>query len=173
MPAMPVPPPLLLPLTLIAAVARNGGIGRKNQLLVHLPGDLPRFKRITHGHPVIMGRKTWDSIGRPLPGRRNIVVTRNPAWQAEGAEAAPSLDAALALTAGGTQRFVIGGAEIYALALPFATELLLTEIDADYDADAFFPAWRREHFAAVGTEAQTTAEGLGFRYVTYRRTRPS
>lgn len=160
-------------LTLIAAVARNGAIGRDGDLLWREAADQRHFRTLTTGYPVIMGRKTWDSIGRPLPGRRNIVVTRNPAWQAEGAEAAPSLDAALALTAGGTQRFVIGGAEIYALALPFATELLLTEIDADYDADAFFPAWRREHFAAVGTEAQTTAEGLGFRYVTYRRTRPS
>jgi len=157
------------PLTLIAAVARNGGIGKNNALLVHLPGDLPRFKRITHGHPVIMGRKTWDSIGRPLPGRRNIIVTRNAAWRAEGAEAAASLPAALALTESALQRFVIGGAEIYALALPFATELLLTEIDADFDADAFFPDWPRDQFRATHTEPQTTVQGLAFRYVTYQR----
>ena len=117
-----------------------------------------------------MGRKTWDSIGRPLPGRRNIVITRNAAWQADGAEAVHSLPAALALTDNATQRFVIGGAEVYALALPFATELLLTEIDADFEADAFFPAWPRQGFTAVSTDAQTTPQGMGFRYVTYRST---
>ena len=87
-------------LCLIAAVARNGAIGKNNQLLVHLPGDLPRFKKLTLGFPVIMGRKTWDSIGRPLPQRRNIVITRNLAWQAAGAEVAASLADALASVAG-------------------------------------------------------------------------
>ena len=89
--------------TLIAAVARNGAIGRDNALLVHLPGDLPRFKQLTLGRPVVMGRKTWDSIGRPLPGRRNIVITRNADWSAAGAERADSFESALAL-AGDAER---------------------------------------------------------------------
>lgn len=156
-------------LTLIAAVARRGAIGKSNQLLVHLPGDLPRFKRLTMGHPIVMGRKTWDSIGRPLPGRRNIVITRNPQWSAAGAESASSLTAALAL-AGDVERVcVIGGAEIYALALPQADELLLTEIDADFDADAFFPDWPRADYDIVSSESHTTSEGLVYRYVDYRR----
>lgn len=156
-------------LILIAAVARRGAIGKNNQLLVHLPGDLPRFRRLTMGHPIIMGRKTWDSIGRPLPGRRNIVITRNADWSAAGAEPVPSLAAALAL-AGQVERVcVIGGAEIYALALPLADELLLTEIDADFEADAYFPAWQREHFDIVSSELQTTPEGLTYCYVDYRR----
>jgi dihydrofolate reductase len=156
-------------LILIAAVARRGAIGHNNQLLVHLPGDLPRFKRITMGHPIVMGRKTWDSIGRPLPGRRNIVITRNPGWSAVGAETASSLATALAMTGNAERVCVIGGAEIYALALPFADELLLTEIDADFEADAFFPPWPREHFDIVSSESHATPEGLTYRYVDYRR----
>lgn len=156
-------------LILIAAVARHGAIGKNNQLLTHLPGDLPRFKRLTMGHPIVMGRRTWDSIGRPLPGRRNIVITRNPGWSAAGAEPAPSLPTALTL-AGPVERVcVIGGAEIYALALPQADELLLTEIDADFEADAFFPAWPRDQFDVVSSESHATPEGLTYRYVDYRR----
>ena len=156
-------------LTLIAAVAHRGAIGKDNQLLVHLPGDLPRFKRLTMGHPIVMGRKTWDSIGRPLPGRRNLVITRNPHWAAGGAEASPDLAAALAM-AGNVERVcVIGGAEIYALALPQADELLLTEIEADFDADAFFPDWPRTAYDVVSSETHTTPEGLVYRYVDYRR----
>ncbi len=156
-------------LILIAAIARGGAIGKDNQLLAHLPGDLPRFKRLTMGHPIVMGRKTWDSIGRPLPGRRNIVITRNTHWSAPGAEAAPSLTAALSM-AGHVERVcVIGGAEIYALALPQADELLLTEIDADFEADAFFPHWPREDYDVVSSERHSTSEGLVYRYVDYRR----
>jgi dihydrofolate reductase len=157
-------------ISLIAAVARNGAIGKDNRLLVHLPGDLPRFKRLTLGRPIVMGRKTWDSIGRPLPGRRNIVVTRQTDWAASGAERAPSFEAALAL-AGDVERVcVIGGAEIYALALPHADELLLTEIDADFDdADAFFPDWPRGEYTVADSESNATAQGLAYRYVTYRR----
>ena len=163
---MPLPPPTL---SLIAAVARNGAIGKNKQLLLHLPGDLPRFKQLTWGHPIIMGRKTWDSIGRPLPGRRNIVVTRDTAWQAPGAEAAHGIEAALALASGAEHAFVIGGAQIYALALPFADELLLTEIDADCDGDAFFPAWPRHAFERTASVAHTTPDGLAYRYTSYQR----
>ena len=159
-------------ITLIAAVAHLGAIGRYNQLLVHLPGDLPRFKRLTLGHPIVMGRKTWDSIGRPLPGRRNIVVTRNDHWHAKGAERAVGFDHAIALAGEVDRICVIGGAEIYTLALPHADELLLTEIDADYDADAYFPDWPRDMFIEVSSESNLTPQGLAYRYVSYRRKTP-
>ena len=162
-------PPSRPTITLIAAVARNGAIGRDNALLVHLPGDLPRFKQLTLGRPVVMGRKTWDSIGRPLPGRRNIVITRNPEWAAAGAERADSFDAAMALAGDAERVCVIGGAEIYALALHHAHELQLTEIDADFEGDAFFPDWPREAYDGESSQAQTTPQGLVYRYVNYRR----
>ena len=156
-------------LSVIAAVARHGAIGKNNALLVHLPDDLPRFKRLTMGAPLLMGRKTWDSIGRPLPGRRSIVITRNPQWRAEGAEPAASLRAALALVAQAPKAFVIGGAEIYALALPHADELLLTEIDAEFDADAFFPRWNRADFKLTSREDKTSPLGLGYCFSTYNK----
>jgi dihydrofolate reductase len=155
--------------SLVASVARNGGIGRDGGLLVHLPGDLPRFKRLTMGAPVLMGRKTWQSIGRPLPGRRNIVISRDPAWAAQGAEAAASLEAALGLAGDVARLSVIGGAQIYALALPLATTLELTEIDAELEADTFFPAWNRAEFREVARESHATAEGLRYAFVTYLR----
>ena len=156
---------------LIAAVAHRGALGKDNRLLVHLPGDLPRFKRITLGHTLLMGRKTWDSIGRPLPGRRSIVITRNPDWRADGAETAASLDAALALAGAVDRVYVTGGGEIYALALPLADELLLTEIDADFEADAWFPEWSRDEFVESDSESLRTPEGLSYRYVSYQRRR--
>jgi dihydrofolate reductase len=164
-PAMPKPR-----ISLVASVARDGGIGHAGQLLVHLPGDLPRFKRMTMGAPLVMGRKTWDSIGRPLPGRRSIVISRDPAWQAAGAERAASLEEALALAGDAERVFVIGGAEIFALALPLADDLELTEIDAQFPADAFFPAWDRAAFRQISSEPQTTPDGVGYRYCSYRRT---
>jgi len=158
--------------SLVASVARNGGIGRDGGLLVHLPGDLPRFRQLTLGAPVVMGRKTWQSIGRPLPGRRNIVVSRDARWRAEGAEAATSLEAALALAGAVPRLSVIGGAQIYALALPLASTLELTEIDADLEADTFFPAWDRSRFEEVTRELHETAEGVRYSFVTYRRRGP-
>ncbi len=155
---------------LIAGVARNGAIGRDNALLWRLPEDLQRFKRLTMGSPLIMGRRTWDSIGRPLPGRRSLVISRNPAWQAAGAERAASLDDAIARAGAVPKVFVIGGAEVYALALPRADELLLTEVDADYDADTFFPPWRREDFIETGRAEHAGGDGRpAYRFVDYRR----
>jgi dihydrofolate reductase len=154
---------------LIAAVARNGGIGLAGQLLVHLPEDLPRLKRMTLGAPVIMGRKTWDSIGRPLPGRHNIVITRNPAWSAPGATAVPSLGLALAAAGTAERAFVLGGAEVYALALPCADELELTEIDAELPADTFFPAWDRGAFRQTSREDRAAADGLRYSFASYRK----
>lgn len=156
-------------LALIAAVARNRAIGKDNALLVHLPDDLPRFKRLTLGCPIIMGRKTWESIGRPLPGRRNIVLTRDPFWQAAGAEAVPSLQAALALARDAPKVFVIGGAQAYAEALPVADELILTEIDAELEGDSYFPSWDRSRFKEVSREAGSDENGLNFSFVTYTR----
>jgi len=159
-------------LSLIAAVARNGAIGKDNALLWHLPGDLPRFKQLTMGSPLIMGRKTYDSIGRPLPGRRNIVISRNPDWSVPDVEVAHSLDEALALVAEVPQAFVMGGGQIYAQALPHADELVLTEVDQDVlDADTFFPDWPRADFEETAREVRQVSEPapLTFAYVTYRR----
>jgi dihydrofolate reductase len=156
-------------LCLIAAVARDRGIGHGGDVLVRIPEDQRRFKRLTLGSPVVMGRGTWDSMGSALPGRQNIVVTRNPAWHADGAQAAGSLEAALALAAGAAKIFVIGGADIYALALPMAGELDLTEIDAVFPADTFFPPWSRSDFRQTSREAHETADGLRYSFVTYKK----
>lgn len=163
-------------LALIAAVARNGVIGNGGALPWHLPEDLAHFRRVTQGHPVVMGRRTWDSLPprfRPLPGRRNIVVTRDVAWRAPGAETAASPAAALALVHDAPRAFVIGGAELYAAALPLADELLLTEIDADAGGDTRFPAWDRGAFAEVAREVHRAAapNDFAFAFVTYRRRR--
>ncbi|MEJ6002255.1 dihydrofolate reductase [Paucibacter soli] len=160
-------------LTLIAAVARGGAIGRGNELLCRLPEDMAHFKALTLGHPVIMGRKTWDSIParfRPLVGRRNIVLSRQPGLTLEGAEVFASLQDALAACADDAQVFVIGGAQIYALALPLADRLELTEIDASFEgADAFFPAWRAEDFSEVSRQTQLSTQGWPFHFVRYQR----
>lgn len=160
-------------LALIAAVARDGALGRHNELLWRESADQKRFRAVTMGCPVIMGRRTWDSLParfRPLPGRLNIVVTRDAAWQAEGASRAGSLDDALALAAGAAKVFVIGGAQLYALALPRADELVLTEIDADFaDADTFFPPWERSAFEQTSREDHVTAQGIAYRFTSYRR----
>jgi dihydrofolate reductase len=132
-------------LSLIVAVSRNGVIGVDNQLPWHLPEDLKYFKSVTMGKPLIMGRKTYDSIGRPLPGRTNIVITRDPSWQAQGVEVAQSLEAALQLghsacdAAGVDEIMVIGGEQIYRMTLPEADRLYLTQVDAEVEGDAFFP----------------------------------
>ncbi len=159
-------------LGLIYARARNGVIGVQGQLPWHLPEDLAHFKAKTQGCPVIMGRKTWDSLPprfRPLPGRRNIVVTRQTDWQAEGAERATSLDEALALCAGAALAWVIGGAELYALAAPRADLAEVTLIDRDYEGDAFAPALGPQ-WVETSRQAHTSAGGLAFSFVTYQKT---
>ena len=155
--------------SLIGAVARNGGIGRGGGLLVHLSEDLRHFRRTTLGSPVIMGRRTWDSIGRALPGRRNIVITGRPGWRADGADAARSIDEALALASAADKAYVIGGAEIYALALPYADELVLTEIDADLEADTFFPTWDRSRFDETSRQTHVDGSGVGYSITIYSR----
>lgn len=126
--------------SLIVARARNGTIGKANGMPWHLPADLAHFKRVTLGHPVIMGRRTWDSIGRALPGRRNIVVSRSPGFAAPGAEVFSSLPDAWRAVEGSDEAFVIGGAQLYADALAQADRIYLTEIAADVGGDTFFPA---------------------------------
>jgi dihydrofolate reductase len=161
-------------LSLVASVARNGAIGRGNELVWDEPLDKQHFKRTTMGCPVVMGRKTWDSLParfRPLPGRRNIVVTRQRGWRADGAEAASSLDSALALAAGAPRVCLIGGAQLFEQAMPLADELVLTEIDADFEGDVFFPPWDRNAFDEVQRESHTSASGTAFAFVTYRRKR--
>ncbi|HEX2009729.1 MAG TPA: dihydrofolate reductase [Roseateles sp.] len=163
--------------SLIAAIARDGGIGRGNELLARLPEDMARFKALTLGHAVIMGRKTWDSIParfRPLPGRRNLVLSRQSGLSLEGAEVCAALDAALAACADAAEVFVIGGAEVYAQALPRADRLLLTELDTVFDAaDAFFPPWSRADFAEVARESRHSpaerGHGWDYAFVDYER----
>jgi dihydrofolate reductase len=159
-------------LALIAAVARNGAIGRGNELLWKEPADQRHFAATTRGHAVIMGRKTWESLPprfRPLPGRRNLVVTRSAGFEAAGAETIDSLDAALQRVASEARVFVIGGAQLYAQALPRADELVLTEIDADLDGDVHFPAWDRQAFVETSREDHVGADGTRFAFVSYRR----
>ncbi len=159
-------------LALIAAVARNGAIGKDNELLWRESEDQKHFRRVTMGCPVVMGRKTWDSLPerfRPLPGRRNVVITRQTAWLPAGAEAAPSLGAALALLADATKVFVIGGAQIYALALPLVDELVLTEIDADLPGTAFLPPFDRAAFDVTARDARVGNDGVPYSFVTYLR----
>lgn len=164
-------------LSLIAAIAHRNAIGRHNELIFRESADQKRFRAVTMGCPVIMGRRTWDSLParfRPLPGRRNIVVTRDAAWRAEGAIAAASLDDALAQAGDAAKVFVIGGAQLYALALPRVDELVLTEVDADFaDADTFFPPWDRDAFELDAREDHVTADGIAYRFTTYHRQKGS
>ena len=136
-------------IVLIAAVARNGVIGRENALPWRLKADMAHFRAATLGHPVLMGRKTWESLGKPLPGRRNLVLTRQAGYAARGAEVFASPDAALAAVRDAVRVFVIGGAEIYRMMLPRADTLMLTEVDAEVVGDARFPAFERKRFREV------------------------
>jgi dihydrofolate reductase len=161
-------------LGLIFARARNGVIGKGGTLPWHLPEDMAHFKQVTMGCPVIMGRKTWESLPerfRPLPGRINIVVTRQPHWNAQGAARAASLPEAIALCAGEPKAWIIGGAETYAQALPLAHLAEVTEIEADFEGDAYAPSFGPD-WREVARRHQRSANGLEFNFVTYRKTQP-
>jgi dihydrofolate reductase len=161
-------------LHLIFAKARNGVIGKDNSLPWHLPEDMAHFKRVTMGCPVIMGRKTWDSIPprfRPLPGRVNVVVTRQPGWQENGAQPASSLEDALHFCEQFAHVWVIGGAQLYAQALPFADSAVVTEIDADFAGDAYAPQFAAQWLESA-RETHTSVNGLNFSFVTYRNPQP-
>src|SRR5690606_5122657 len=139
-------------LSIIVAVSANNAIGKNNQLLWHLPADLKHFKNITSGHTIIMGRKTYESIGKPLPHRRNIVITRQPQLQLAGVEIVHSLDEALALCQNEAEVFVIGGAEIYRQALPLCQRIYLTRVHKHFDGDAFFPELDYETWQEIEKE---------------------
>ncbi|HEX2531127.1 MAG TPA: dihydrofolate reductase [Burkholderiaceae bacterium] len=155
--------------TIIVATDAQHGIGIRNALPWRLPEDLAHFKRTTSGHPIIMGRKTFESIGRPLPNRRNIVITRDPGWRCEGVEAVPSLQTAAELV-NGAEAFVIGGAQIYAQALPLANRLIVTEISKTFDCDAFFPPIDPCQWKEVARERhRSEPNGFDYAFVTFER----
>ncbi len=156
---------------LIVAMARNGVIGRGNAMPWHLPADLKRFKALTLGKPILMGRKTQESIGRALPGRDNLVLTRARDWRAEGVTAVHSVDEALERAASSAELAVIGGAELYRLTLPLATRIHLTQVLADVEGDTFFPEFSRNEWRAVESSDHAADErhAYGMKFVTLER----
>lgn len=154
----------------IVAMAENGVIGRGNGLPWHLPDDLKRFKALTMGHALLMGRRTCDSIGRALPGRRNLVLTRNPAWRAPGCETVSSIEAARA-RAGEATLFVIGGAEVFSLCWPIVGRLELTEVHGDVQGDVFLEGFDRRDWREVAREAHAAdaRHAFAFDYVSLVR----
>ena len=159
-------------ISLIVAMASNQAIGLNNQMPWHLSADLKRFKQITMGHPILMGRLTFEAIGRPLPGRTNIVVSRNPAYHADGCIVADSLEAAV--RAGcrlSDQIFVIGGAILYEAALPLAETLYITQINRAFEGDTFFPVFNRSHWVEEEREdvADDGQAGFGYSFLKYEK----
>lgn len=159
-------------IVIIAAVAKNGVIGKDNQLLWHIPEDMKHFREATAGKPVIMGRKTWESLPerfRPLPGRRNLVITRQAGYLAAGADTVESLQAALARCTSADSVFIIGGGEIYAQAMPIAGRLLLTEVDLEPEGDAFFPTPMPNEWQLTSRQTVERSEAPGCAFLTYVR----
>jgi dihydrofolate reductase len=157
-------------LTLIVAMDQERGIGIDNKLPWHLPEDLAHFKRLTSGHPIVMGRKTFDSIGRALPNRRNIVITRNPGWRHDGVDAVGSLEDAIAL-AGDGPAFIIGGAQIFAASMDLADAMVITEIAESFACDTFFPPLPAGQWEETAREQHhSAANGYDFAFVTYAKT---
>jgi dihydrofolate reductase len=157
--------------SIIAAVAQNRVIGRSGKIPWHLPEDTAYFKRTTMGHALIMGRRTLEAIGKPLPGRGNIVLTRNPAYSRQGVIVAHSAEEALERSRGAAEIFVIGGAEIYALFFPMADRLYITHIDADIKGDELFPAFQAGEWECVRSDpgVMDAANGLPHRFCVYER----
>jgi dihydrofolate reductase len=156
-------------LSLIVAIANHQVIGVRNTLPWHLPEDLKRFRALTTGHHIIMGRKTYESLGRLLPGRTTVIVTRNKDYQLEGALIAHSLEAAVGLCKNDDEIFLIGGAELYQDGLKFADKLYITEVDLTVEGDAFFPEFDLNLWQETSREELTSAQGLPFSYITYVR----
>jgi dihydrofolate reductase len=155
-------------ITLVVAIDAQRGIGVDNKLPWHLPEDLAHFKRVTLDHPIIMGRKTFDSIGRPLPRRRNIVVTRNRDWRHEGVDSAASLADAIALV-GDEPASIIGGAQVFTESMQIADRMIVTHIDAVYRCDTFFPEIDPAVWAVTAREDHRSLDGVAFSFVTYER----
>ena len=160
--------------SLVVAMARNRVIGRDNQLPWRLPADLAYFKQVTMGNPVVMGRRTYESIGKPLPGRLNIVVTRNPAFRAPGCTVVGSLDEAWRIAGDADEVSVIGGTSIFAEALPVADRIHLTEVQAEVPGDTFFPQFDRSQWTEreVSRHAPDEKHAYPFRIVVLDRKRP-
>lgn len=160
-------------ISIIVAVAQGGVIGGGGDLLWHISEDLRRFKQITSEHTVIMGRKTYDSIGRPLPRRRNIVITRSEEWSAEGCERASSLEQAVGMCEGEQEIFVIGGGEIYRQAMPLADRLYLTRVEKEYAGDTYFPEIRADEWRELSNERYERGEKFEypFEFVDLERVR--
>ena len=156
-------------LSVIAAMARNRVIGVRNTLPWHLPEDLKHFRALTMGHHIIMGRKTYESIGKPLPGRTTVIVTRDRRYRAAGCLTAGSIDAAVVSCGQDPEIFFVGGAEMYAQVLPRAQRLYLTEIQADYEGDAWFPDFDPDQWQELERDRRLSAEGLGYDFVRYGR----
>jgi len=158
-------------ISIIAALARNLTIGLDNAMPWRLPEDLKRFRRLTIGHAVIMGRKTFESIGSPLTGRNNIVISRSREWSCSGCTVVHTLESALEAVEVSREAFVIGGAQIYALALPHARRLHMTEIERDFEGDAFFPEFDRSLWREVSRERHASggADGFDYAFVEYER----
>jgi dihydrofolate reductase len=157
-------------ITLVAARARDGAIGRDNTLPWHLPEDLQHFKATTLGHPIVMGRRTFESIGRPLPGRRTIVVSRDAGWSPPGCERAASLEDAISRCAGLPEVFVVGGGQLYAEAMPAADRLIVTDVEIDVDGDTFFPPIDPAVWGCTRSEPGTSRTGIGYSIRTWERT---
>jgi dihydrofolate reductase len=155
--------------SVIAAVADNNAIGLDNGLPWHLPEDLKHFRSLTMGHHIIMGRKTYESLGRLLPGRTTVIVTRQTDYCIEGALVAGSLEEAVSLCGSDDEVFVIGGAELYKLALPAADRLYLTEVNGEFAADTFFPEYDKAAWREVARERLVSESGLAFSFVVYER----
>lgn len=158
-------------ITLIAALGKNRELGKDNELIWHLPNDLKRFKKVTSSHAIIMGRKTFESLGKPLPNRTNIVITRNKNYKAQGAIVVNSIEEALHTVKDDNSTFIIGGAEIYKLAMPLADKLDLTFVDAELNADAFFPEIDRNIWKETSREDFSADEKHKYNYsfVTFLR----
>jgi len=150
-------------ITIIAAMARNLAIGLDGELPWHLPGELRHFKETTMGKPIVMGRKTCESIGRPLPGRQNIVVTGNPSFQAPGCDLAGSLDEAIRI-ASGEEVMIIGGGQLYAQAMPITDRMILTLVDCESEADTWFPRWQEDDWLQVSARSESADERNPFNY---------
>jgi dihydrofolate reductase len=154
-------------LTIVVAIDRAGGIGVDNRLPWHLPEDLAHFKRVTSGHAILMGRRTFDSIGRPLPNRRNIVITRNADWACPGVQTCASLPEALRLVAG-SPAFIIGGAQIFSESMELVEQLIVTEIDKTFECDTFFPTIDRQRWEESARELHySEANACDYAFVTY------
>lgn len=156
-------------ISLIVALAQNNVIGANNQLLWHISDDLKRFKALTTGHTVVMGRKTYQSIGRPLPNRKNVVISRNSSFVAEGCTICSSLDHALELCANDYEVFIIGGGQIYEQALPIASRLYLTKVHAKYTGDTYFPIINPCQWKTTSEENRESTDGLKYTFINMER----